>query len=48
MLSLSGGHDARFAEPPDPHLSDGLVGEIVGPLDFHDVRALPPHPRCRF
>jgi len=24
MLSLSGGHDARFAEPPDPHLSDGL------------------------
>jgi hypothetical protein len=24
MLSLSAGHDARFAQPLDPQLSDGL------------------------
>ena len=30
MQSLSAGHDARFDEPPDPHLSNDFA---LNPLD---------------
>jgi deazaflavin-dependent oxidoreductase (nitroreductase family) len=39
MLSLNAGHDARFAQPPDPHLSDGL--QVVD-----DLRANLPVRKC--
>ena len=38
VAELSGGHDARFAEPPDPRLSDGLHPESTA--CHHPVVAL--------